>query len=162
MFSKKTIILIIVTFSVLFFVSRPFSVSANLEAPKPDAPDVVQWVQVPSGTAGLLNQVDFITPSIGWVSGFDTILSTDDGGVTWNLQDDPDGPDYGGVSFISENEGWLTGKDFDDGTLTIHTTNGGQDWDVNLEGVSNIFPGKISFVDSSNGWRSFIRMISFF
>jgi photosystem II stability/assembly factor-like uncharacterized protein len=158
MFSKKTIILVIISLSVLFFVSQPFSVFANKKSPKPDLPNAVQWQQIPSGTTESLSQVDFIDASHGWVVGFDAILNTDDGGLTWNLQISPDSTDTQGVSFISSNEGWMTGAHPTNGSHTAHTIDGGQNWDINLEGATSTLPGKLQFVDSSRGWRTVFRI----
>ena len=157
MFFKKTMVLILMTFSVLFIVSQPFHVSANLEALKPEAPAAVQWVQVPSGTTESLSQVDFIDASHGWVVGLDAILNTDDGGATWDLQISPDGTDTQGVSFISLNQGWMTGAHPTNGSHTAHTLDGGQTWDINLEGSTSTLPGKLQFVDSNRGWRTILR-----
>ena len=147
MYSKKTLALIIVTFSVFFIAGLPFRVTASLPAPRPDAPDAVQWEQVPSGTTENLSQVDFIDASNGWVVGADAILHTIDGGVTWDLQISLDGTDTQGVSFTSLNEGWMVGAEPSNGSHTAHTTNGGQNWNVSLEGTTNIVPGKLTFVE---------------
>jgi len=95
-----------------------------------------------------LNDVTFITPSIGFAvgsGGYGAI--TTDGGLNWTLITLPVTTQLYGVDFIDENTGWICGSS----GVVLKTTDGGQNWVQQSTGVSQNL-NKIEMIDSSVGW----------
>ena len=85
------------------------------------------WRQVPSPVSRMLNQVMFINANTGWAIGYDqVIMRTDDGGLTWNIQNfaaDPGWPLFN-IFFLDDKRGFVTGER---GTF-LSTNDGGKNW----------------------------------
>jgi photosystem II stability/assembly factor-like uncharacterized protein len=72
----------------------------------------------------VLNAVQFVSPSAGWVVGSDRILHTADGGRHWVVQlRTSQGAQLGTVDFIDASDGWVTGA-----SAVLATTDGGAHW----------------------------------
>ena len=95
-----------------------------------------------------LNGLCFVDINTGWVVGDKgTILSTQDGGKTWQGQASYVEADLEDVLFLDRNIGWVVGSD---GTI-LHTQNRGKTWELQDSGVlANL--QKVWFVDGSHGW----------
>jgi photosystem II stability/assembly factor-like uncharacterized protein len=108
-----------------------------------------------------LNDVFFVTPEEGWVSGqFATILHTTDGGQTWTAQlgGDPQSPEgeIGMLSFLDQRHGWAV-----QGQKLLATSDG-ENWSA----VGTIAPGMRDYqfispleglaLGSPNGYGNFI------
>lgn len=65
----------------------------------------------------------------------------------WYPQQSPVSENLVSVSFIDENNGWIVGEY---GTI-LHTTNSGDDWEIQFSNREYIFYG-VSFCDTSTGW----------
>lgn len=106
-------------------------------------------------------KVQFVSPNVGYIiSASDLILSTKDGGENWNSIPHTYDINFGDISFINENEGWIAGYktyiDYGVG-LILKTTNGGITWEKQLEIVKyNQFAAKlftaIKFRSDKVGW----------
>lgn len=82
------------------------------------------WIKQYEGSTGLknLNDICFVTDSIGWAVGDEgLILHTSDGGQNWEIQYSNTDMDLRSVCFIDQNNGWICGDD----SLILHTNNGG-------------------------------------
>lgn len=92
-----------------------------------DEQAVPQWKQVKTPTQAHLTKVFFITPQKGWAVGHDaTILSTQDGGYTWQLQmgsEEIEKP-FLDILFFDENNGIAIGAY----GLFYRTLDGGNRW----------------------------------
>lgn len=107
-----------------------------------------EWYQIsPWPTINDLFDVYFINDQKGWLVGSKgTIVSTSDGGETWDIQYKDNSKYFKGVFFIDENEGWVIG--WHD---VLHTTNGGNYWEEqDLPGFLDT--EAISFINSDTGW----------
>ncbi|MFQ5641369.1 MAG: WD40/YVTN/BNR-like repeat-containing protein, partial [bacterium] len=90
--------------------------------------------------------VYFLNREYGWaVGGLDILLETRDGGATWEKRYERDPGVFLGVFFLDENIGWIVGAavsiiedNFDDG-LILHTEDGGQTWQEQLQPVGRHF-----------------------
>lgn len=113
------------------------------------------------GSSQTLHKVQFLSKTIGYVlDANDLILSTNDGGENWNIK--PNEYDIGieDLSFINQNEGWLTGyKTYSDHGIgmILHTTDGGQTFEKQVESYSSSqFGAKlyraIKFKNDKIGW----------
>lgn len=110
-----------------------------------------EWQQVESGTSEHLYGVHFADAKHGWVVGTaGAILSTADGGVTWNsatVSKDT----FTAVNFATPNNGWLTsiGK-------VHYTGSGGGSWRVQhqVRGEGPRPPGILDmhFISTAEGW----------
>ncbi len=95
-----------------------------------------------------LNDVFFVTPDVGYVSGAaGTILKTTDGGATWTAQlgGDPQaqGPDLTRLHFFNETHGWAQSWN------QLFRTTDGENW----QPVGQDVRGPVFFTSESRGFR---------
>lgn len=96
---------------------------------------------------GPLNDVDFPSPSTGYICGSDKLIKTDRGGNAWS-DVTPDGAEnMVDLSFIDEQRGWALQNDG-----VVHRTNdGGNSWEQssigNVSGMS-----ALQFLDQNTGY----------
>jgi len=107
------------------------------------------WEVIQTGYNIELLNLDFLSPTVGWIVGeMGTVLKTTDGGDTWEQL--PTGTNAGlnAVDFIDENHGWACGS-----FAILKTTDGGQNWQV-AQIEDNLFAlfHDIVFVDQNTGW----------
>ena len=107
----------------------------------------------------VLNAVQFIDESTGWVTGVrispeiggqdGLVQQTTDGGQTW--MDQPTNiPDIlEDIFFVDANNGWAVGEN----GIVLHTTNGGNSWDIQTSGTEEKLLS-VSFADSAVGWTA--------
>ena len=105
----------------------------------------------------VLNAVQFIDESTGWVTGVrispetggqdGLVQKTTDGGQTW--MDQPTNiPDIlEDIFFVDTNNGWAVGEN----GIILHTTNGGDTWDIQTSGTEEKILS-VRFADSAVGW----------
>jgi photosystem II stability/assembly factor-like uncharacterized protein len=94
--------------------------------------------------ANPLTDVQFISPSQGWVVGQRSILATGNGGATWTAQKRGD-LNLTSVDFVSSKVGWAVGP----GTL-LGTTDGGQHWTALPEPCPQIH--SVHFLSATTGF----------
>lgn len=106
------------------------------------------WVyQNPYPTAQTLLAVQFVTPQQGWIAGTaGTLLSTEDGGVHWTLQESGTTQDLRGLAFVNNQVGWVVGNR---GTI-LSTKDGGKHWSARRQGAVALH--KVFFVSEQEGW----------
>ena len=107
----------------------------------------------------VLNAVQFIDESTGWVTGVrispesggqdGLVQKTTDDGQTWmdqptNIQDILED-----IFFVDANNGWAVGEN----GIVLHTTNGGDSWDIQTSGTEEKLLS-VSFADSAVGWAA--------
>lgn len=99
----------------------------------------VTWKKVyDSNRFYYFSDIEFVTPTEGWVVGAQgIILHTTDGGETWTKKEikeiDPKiETAYNAVKFINPQEGWIAGwlRDLSDNAIILHTTDGGKSWKI--------------------------------
>jgi photosystem II stability/assembly factor-like uncharacterized protein len=79
---------------------------------------------------GLLNAVDFPTPTQGVIVGeVGRIYLTRDGGTTWEMLRKETDVDLFDVQFLDERVGFIAGGYFAEGQI-LHSNNGGRSWDI--------------------------------
>ncbi len=108
------------------------------------------WVLQDSGR--ILTGIQFLNADTGWAVGANgLVLSTTDGGGTWNQVIIPDLSSYLTTIFFSDaNTGWM-GGDFP-GTV-LNTTDGGTTWSYVTNGIDpNEDIEDIFFVNQQTGW----------
>jgi len=115
-----------------------------------------------------LTAVTFVSAERGWAVG-DTgcaadeapiILTTRDGGLSWNAEGTGATRIYGGlcsVSFADATHGWAVGGDFGEQvspTVILATRDGGATWHIEKAPSidKNGYLGSVRFVDSTHGW----------
>jgi photosystem II stability/assembly factor-like uncharacterized protein len=119
------------------------------------------WTETPL-VPGTLLDVTFVNSLQGWVvgqnitSGAGLVMSTGDGGMTWNSQALPAGITLlYGVTFINASVGWAVG-DGSNGPVILATSNGGATWTMqSIPGGLGSTLGEfyaVKFADASNGW----------
>lgn len=114
----------------------------------------IEWKQVDSGTDAHLYGIHFVDAKLGWAVGTDgTVLSSKDGGRTWNELDTKSisKAKLTQVSFATPKNGWLVsiGK-------VHYTSSGGDSWNVQhqIRTVGTKPPGilDLHFIDKAEGW----------
>jgi photosystem II stability/assembly factor-like uncharacterized protein len=90
-----------------------------------------QWEMLNKGMGLETRTIDFVNKNVGWITGYGTLMKTEDGGETWfslnvslNICD---------VDFVNESIGWSYIIYYDEIESTvkssiIKSTNGGQTW----------------------------------
>jgi len=101
--------------------------------------------------------MDFADPTHGWAVGNrydpatgthpDCIMSTTDGGVTWNVHDTGTYVDLTAVDFCDAIHGWAVGNE----DTVFATNDGGLTWHAQPTGTG-VFWRAVSFPDASHGW----------
>lgn len=103
-------------------------------------------------TDDILTQVNFTTPTNGWLVGRGKVHYTGSGGKSWRVQyqDRPIGESPRGIldlHFITTSEGWAVGGS---GTI-LHTKDGGAKWQpVKTHSEKHLWG--VHFVDPKHGW----------
>jgi len=97
-----------------------------------------QWSTQPSGVWQTLRGVHFVDERHGWVVGGEdaataVILSTKDGGRTWQRQASPVGRRLFAVAFWDTQRGWASGEM---GTI-LRTVDGGATWSAQASGTAS-------------------------
>lgn len=108
------------------------------------------WLyQNPYPTSYTLLGVKFVTPDKGWVIGqVGTILYTEDGGDTWELQESGTALRLTNLFFINDKTGWVIGSE---GTI-LYTENAGKKWVSQDSAANNYELHKVFFINSKEGW----------
>ena len=99
----------------------------------------------PSGGYNAIYMFDALN---GWVVGDGGIIAYTEDGMNWFEQTNPDPENQTlyNVYFLNNNEGWAVGL----GSQILHTTNGGNNWNINIEGNSQL--NAIYFTSPTNGY----------
>jgi len=118
--------------------------------------DGTSWDYVPfsDSTSAALNGVCFVSPTHGWVVGYNgRIYATTDGGDSWFQQSSGTSRVLHRVHFIDTDRGWAVGGWSDGNTyLVLHTTNGGAIWQTQSFGSNAYSVADVYFTDSLHGW----------
>ena len=120
------------------------------------------WTRQPSGTMAWLHAVYFLDQNHGWIAGGNgTLLSTGDGGVTWNKNSLGIKDTLTDVYFADSTEGWLLAqrdvfklKVNERASYLLHTNDGGNTWlriFLNTPDVNTRFT-RLLFSDAQHGW----------
>ncbi|NLP10550.1 hypothetical protein GX408_09165 [bacterium] len=100
--------------------------------------------------------VDFLDDKTGWAAGGAYILSTENGGITWQIQLKTEMDDAGGrfrdIKLLNKNLGFAVGqKGFSGPGILYKTSDGGNSWlrvdEGNLPNLDKVF-----FIDDDYGW----------
>ena len=96
----------------------------------------------------VLSSTDFVDANSGWAvgsAGF--VLHTDDGGVSWLIQDSPVATQLSDVAFVDNDTGWAVGE----AGVILLTLDGGNEWSSVESGTTRELYG-ISFSSADEGW----------
>lgn len=106
-----------------------------------DAPKLRLW---PDNLFG----IDFVSPEIGFVSGYaGTLLRTRDGGQSWQWSHAGVDELLRRISFVDENHGWAVGHR---GSI-VKTSDGGDSWVIQHQ-QAGVYLRDIEFFDRDHGW----------
>lgn len=92
----------------------------------------------------------FVDQNNGWVVGQSgIIMSTTDGGTSWNHQNSGTTEDLFSVNFYDLENGWIVGRN----NTVLQTTNRGVKWEtVNIDQDTSQIVYYVKFTDNNNGW----------
>lgn len=95
-----------------------------------------------------LTGIWFVDSSRGWAVGDrGTILTTNDGGANWRLQQCVTDVSFEDVVFVDPDHGWIVG----DAGMILRTSDGGDTWQEQLW-RSDVWFRAVDFVDPGYGW----------
>jgi photosystem II stability/assembly factor-like uncharacterized protein len=114
---------------------------------------------LPSFTSGQVRDIGLITPEFGWALQDNRLLSTSDGGISWNDIT----PTLGDsaildVEFQDSVYGWVVtpglGPSLDGGLILFKTRDGGSTWESSMLQLPDpmIAAAYLEFIDSQTGW----------
>lgn len=82
----------------------------------------ISWTRDTTSTPQLLFDVDFVSPSVGWIVGKNGYMATTaNAGLTWSTQTTGTVQNLLSLDFVDANNGWAVGVS----STIIHTINGG-------------------------------------
>jgi photosystem II stability/assembly factor-like uncharacterized protein len=124
-----------------FFFLLPFILNTALNS---------QWHSQSINATGYFGVVHFANDSVGWMSSNNPskIYKTTNGGETWYVQHETDGPIIS-IFFLDENNGWFTDMDSNGGRLAF-TSNGGNNWVLRYP-ADGFWFHSLYFFDVNNG-----------
>jgi photosystem II stability/assembly factor-like uncharacterized protein len=117
------------------------------------------WLQqeIDCDFCAIFNDINFADNKLGWVATVNCsqslantgcpIYKTTNGGITWKQLTILPTSFTHSIFFSDEDFGWASGMH-----QIFHSTDGGNSWDVQYEGSSNLIVKKIIFINRSNGW----------
>jgi hypothetical protein len=111
------------------------------------------WGGAPNSyPSGSYNAVEMVDNMNGWAAGHATIIHTTDG-VNWTEQSVPSGivGELYDLHFLNLNEGWVVGAGQGVGKI-LHTSNGGQSWVFEAEGLIDDHLLAVNFTSPTNGY----------
>jgi photosystem II stability/assembly factor-like uncharacterized protein len=140
---------------LLFFVLGVFVLACTddeeeiLKADNPLYPidNQQNWVEQASPDTDGYYEVFFLDDQHGWAVGFDVIVSTNNGGITWAEQEYDPYIVPSSVHFTDESNGWIVGNE---GTF-LKTTDGGTNW-VSLQTTNQVSYSTVFFINQDIGW----------
>ncbi len=104
-------------------------------------------LSIPNNISIAPRSVHFSSDTRGWLVGDNgAIVSTNDGGITWNPQSSHVAVTLEDVFFLNDQEGWATGV-----ATLIHTLDGGATWNELSVGTFDFFR-RIHATDSESIW----------
>jgi len=107
-----------------------------------------EWTLIhPYPTLETLTDVHFINNNKGWVMSYYSILTTEDGGDTWETQLSSNDDFFRRLFFIDENEGWALGWEY-----IYHTTNAGNTWEQQSLPSHTGELNDVFFLNNDIGW----------
>jgi photosystem II stability/assembly factor-like uncharacterized protein len=109
------------------------------------------WTTQYSGgeISGQFNRVSFWDAKHGWALGFDSVMHTDDGGESWELQHFGIGSNLNDIDLVGPSDAWIAG---DWGRL-LHLTGRRDSAEVSLTGsIGDSFIAWIRFASKDVGW----------
>ena len=108
-----------------------------------------QWYWLdPTPQGNPVEDIDFATATRGWAVGpVGTILTTTNGGASWQPQTSRSSAYLRGVSFPTTLKGWAVGLD----GVILRTVNGGRSWAAQKSGTT-VHLEAVAFADASRGW----------
>ena len=89
------------------------------------------WTKLQPPVNVTLRYLSFVDSLTGWAAGeAGTIIRTNDGGGTWEVQNSTVQTFISDIFFLDKNLGWATTIEdaFPFNSIIIKTTNGGEDW----------------------------------
>jgi len=105
------------------------------------------WTEHEIGISYVIEALQFLDESNGWVVGNKGIISTStDGGITWTTQTSGTESRLRDLFFIDQTTGWAVG----DNTI-LFTTNGGEQWNGAATRYTSRF-NAVTFPTQRNGW----------
>jgi len=104
----------------------------------------LNWFQQSSGTSSILRSIYFVDENTGWAAGFDGILKTNNGGITWVQQ--LSGYGLLSINFYDENLGFAVGLS----GAFLTTINGGENWIEHKNFTRTLT--EVQFINPNYGW----------
>jgi photosystem II stability/assembly factor-like uncharacterized protein len=105
------------------------------------------WQPQATGVTAAILSVQFLDSMVGWASGNNQLLSTQDGGATWSAKSLPETNLQ--LFFTDKNHGWI----WNPGGLLYRTRDGGDIWRKIEKNEAPVMIMGMHYADSLHGWR---------
>ncbi len=86
-----------------------------------------QWEKLNEGISGRADDIHFLDDKIGWVTGYNLLVKTEDGGESWKNIELPYDKDFLMITMTSDLIGWAYGT-IDSREHILKTNDGGKTW----------------------------------
>jgi len=107
------------------------------------------WELVETPTTQNIEDIQFVSPLVGWALSYRQLMKSTNGGISWVIQRESASQPYmTGFYFLNENLGWLSLGD----TL-MKTQDGGASW-TEYPSPGGTYSQKIYFLNEEVGWYS--------
>jgi photosystem II stability/assembly factor-like uncharacterized protein len=111
------------------------------------AQDDVKWEILNGSFGNSIENLDFVNEEIGWLTGYNSLSITIDGGETWKLIQLPDDIYFYNFDFTSDSIGWAYAAEPDNDYRIYKTNNGGRSWTMSYDLPDNYFVQNFSAVN---------------
>ena len=112
-------------------------------------PDVTQWQALPIETMEAVMALTCDGQNRIWVvAGFSTILSSADGGDSWNEESFGDDAQLTSVQFLDDRTAYITGEF----GMVLKSSDGGASWERAADMPGEFYPQAAHFIDAKRGW----------
>lgn len=100
----------------------------------------------------ILSAISFIDKQYGWICGINTVLATQDGGLSWEEQNFQGSCFLSSIQFVDCNHGWALS---DNASKFFRTIDGGITWqEVPCDNYQIMGMHRFFFTDQNTGWAS--------
>lgn len=87
-------------------------------------PALFNWQMAQTPTIQLIRSIDFIDTLNGYITYYEGVMKTVNGGLNWQEVYFDQGDDINGINFVNRDTGWICGSM----SRIRKTTNGGENW----------------------------------
>ncbi len=115
----------------------------------------INWQRINLPAQNAVRAMDFVDTTNGWVTSYNTILHTSDGGNSWVIENNPitNNLELQDMKFLDANTGIIIASEyFGPISIILRTTDGGENFDTTYYGSGELL--NINFINNNIGFIS--------